>query len=182
MSNIDIEKQELRTKYILIRTQIENRELKSKSIINKIIEDADYKQAKVVAAYKSLESEVDTALLIKHALKNKKIIALPKVVENEIEFYKINSLNAKLIKSKFGVEEPEGTQEDYVLSNKIDLIIVPGICFDKENNRLGFGKGYYDRYLKTSTANSIGICFKEQIVDCVPTTSYDIKVKKVITD
>ena len=182
MNNIDIEKNKLRQKYIVIRTNIKNKKTKSKIITQKIIEDEDYKRASVVALYKSMKSEVDLNLLLQHAFNNNKTIALPKVIGNELKFYKISSINETLIKSKFGVEEPAGIPKDYVPSSKIDLIIVPGICFDKQNNRLGFGRGYYDRYLKTCKANYIGICFKEQIVDFVPTTSYDIKVKKVITD
>ena len=75
-------------------------------------------------------------------------------------------------------------EENYIESKKIDLIIVPGLCFDKENNRLGYGKGYYDRILRENDAKSIAICFKEQILEdeILPTIDSDVKVKKIITD
>ena len=71
-------------------------------------------------------------------------------------------------------------ENDY--EGKIDLIIVPGICFDKANNRLGFGKGYYDKYLANKNIKKFGICFKEQLLDDIPTDNNDIKMDLIITD
>ena len=105
------------------------------------------------------------------------------MVNNELKFYKIKSLKEKFIKSNFGVEEPIENEINYINQKDIGLIIVPGICFDKEKNRLGFGKGYYDRYLQNENINTIGICFEEQIVEnIIPTTEYDVAMKKIITD
>lgn len=184
MNDINLQKQKIREKYIFIRSKIENRENRSIIITNKIIESKEYKSAKVVALYKSLKSEVDTINLTENSLKTGKIVALPKVYNNSLNFYKINSSNEKLVKSNFGIKEPEGNSLNFIDKNKIDLIIVPGLAFDKENNRLGFGKGYYDRYLKDFKGTSIGICFSEQLLDksLLPTNENDVKVKMVITD
>lgn len=184
MNDINVKKQELRKKYSFIRSKIENKEAKSIKITNKLIESKEFKCAKVVALYKSIKSEVDTAKLIENALKLGKIVVLPKVFNSSLNFYKINSVDEKLVKSKFGIKEPEANSTNFIDKNKIDLIIVPGLAFDKENNRLGFGKGYYDRYLNSFKGTSIGICFSEQLLEknLIPTNENDVKVKMVITD
>ena len=176
-------KNELRKWYIFKRNNIENKKEKSTIINNKVKEQQEYKMANIIALYKSLQSEVDTESLIRDSINLGKIVALPKVEKEELKFYKIKSEKDKLIKSKFGVEEPEGNEINYIDENYIDLIIVPGVCFDKEKNRLGFGKGYYDRFLANSKAQTIGICFEEQIVEkMLPREEHDIKIQKIITD
>lgn len=182
MSEIDNEKKRLREEYKVIRRKIENKKEKSKVIFNKIIKTDIFKEAKTIAIYKNIKSEVDTTELIKYSLNMGKIIALPKVEENELKFYKINSICENLEKSKFGIEEPEGKEEMLIDNNSIDLVIVPGICFDLEKNRLGFGKGYYDRFLKQKDFKTIGICFDEQIIEKVPTDNNDVNVNEVVTD
>ena len=182
MSEIDNEKKKLREEYKVVRNKIENKKEKSKEIFYKIIETETFKKSKIIAIYKSIKSEVDTTELIKYSLNMGKIIALPKVEENELKFYKINSICENLEKSEFGIEEPEGKDENLIDSNSIDLVIVPGICFDLEKNRLGFGQGYYDRFLKQKDFKTIGICFDEQIAEKVPTDKNDVKVKEIITD
>ena len=111
-------------------------------------------------------------------------MVLPKVVDNELKFYQINSSENVLIKSKFGVEEPIGNEKDYVAKEKIDIVIVPGLCFDKEKNRLGFGKGYYDKYLINKELTTIAICFDELILEetTIPITNGDVKIQKIVTD
>ncbi len=171
---------ELRKKYLIIRQNIINKDKKSEMIFNKLISSDEYKKSNIIALYYSLKSEVNTLELIKYSLKNNKIVLLPKVINNDMVFYKIESLN-NLIKSNFGIMEPSnGIIFD---KNNIDLIVVPGVCFDKYLNRIGFGKGYYDKYLSNSNIYSIGICFQEQISDgMIITDKTDIKLKKIITD
>ena len=64
--------------------------------------------------------------------------------------------------------------------NKIDLFLVPGVSFDVNGNRMGFGKGYYDRYLSNLDVYKIGICFEEQISESIPTDKYDVKMNEII--
>lgn len=174
-------KQELRKEYIFIRNNIKNKDEKSAIIMKKIIEEEVYKKANVIALYKSLSSEVDTSKLIEYSFMQGKTVVLPKVVSNDLEFYKISS-KEQLIRSEFGVEEPQGNKESLVLKEDIDLVIVPGVCFDKTGNRIGFGKGYYDRFLANTNMETIGICFEEQLVEKILEDKFDIKIKKVITD
>lgn len=175
------EKEILRKQYISIRNNIKNKKEKSTIITKKVIEEEAYKNAKIVAVYKSLPSEVDTIELIEHSITLGKTVVLPKVVCDDLKFYKI-TLNDKLVKSKFGVEEPIENEANFVAKEKIDLVIVPGVCFDRENNRLGFGRGYYDRFLANANLYTIAICFEEQMTDKIFTEDNDIKMKKVITD
>ena len=173
------EKEILRKKYIELRKEIIDKDLKSSVIIDKIKSLEIYKNSKVVALYNSLEEEVNTYALIKYSLKDK-IVLLPKIENDSMNFYRITD-KERLIKNKFGILEPIGLKERLYNKLNIDLYIVPGVIFDKEKNRIGFGKGYYDRYL-SSSFNTIGICFQEQIIDLLPTDKFDVKMKLVITD
>jgi 5-formyltetrahydrofolate cyclo-ligase len=178
---VKMDKQSLRKKYLEIRNNISNKDAKSNIIFNQIINLKEYQNAQIIAIYKNLKSEVNTNKLIDYSLSIGKTIALPKVTNDDMKFYKIEN-NSELLKSNFGVLEPIANNDNYISKDNIDVIIVPGICFDKNKNRLGFGKGYYDRYLLNTKIKKIGICFNEQIIDIVPTSKYDIKMDLIITD
>lgn len=181
-----MEKSKIRAQYKKIRESIEDRKIKSSEITKKIVQSDFYKEAKVIAMYSSLSSEVDTASLIIKALSDKKIVVLPKVVsKEELEFYSISKLERLVEKGSFGIKEPWAKVDNFIDKDEIDLMIVPGICFDKNKNRVGFGKGFYDRYLADkNNVIKIGICFEEQVLqnDFISTDEYDIKMDMVITD
>lgn len=176
-------KENLRKEYLIKRKNIKNKLEKSNIIYEKIINSEKYINSKVIALYKSLKDEVDTNRLINYSLSIGKIVLLPKTYENEMNFFKIEK-NEQLIKSKFGVEELKEDFDKLCSSEEIDLMILPGVCFDKNLNRIGFGKGYYDRYLENSNSiYKIGICFKEQITkDILPHDTYDIRLDEIICD
>lgn len=184
MEDIENKKKKLRKKYKLIRNNVSKKVEKSRDIINKLMRNENFQNAKVLALYKSFGAEVDTTELINYSINIEKTVVLPKVEGDELKFYKVNSIDEKFIKSNFGVEEPLGDKNNFVDKTYIDLVIVPGLCFDKEKNRLGFGRGYYDRYLKNENFKTIGICFDEQILEneILPITENDVKVKEIITD
>lgn len=179
-----MDKNELRRKYIEIRNNIEKKEEKSYIIQNEIIKTDAYKKAQVVALYKSLASEVNTNYLIEHSLNLKKIVCLPKVEGEDINFYQINDSKEKLLVSKFGILEPQGNARRIIPKGAIDIAIVPGVAFDEKCNRLGFGKGYYDRFLKSSGIKTIGICFENQVLkdDILPTQKHDVLMDCIITE
>lgn len=184
MSNIEDEKKKLRQEYISIRNRIGNKNEKSKIIANKVINSNYLKKAKTIGIYMNLKSEVDTKKIIRYAIEKGKVVGIPKVNGIDLEFYKIDSINEQMEKSAFGVEEPETVKERLIEKEKIDLMIIPGICFDKANNRLGFGRGYYDRYLKDCNFIKVGICFEKQVLKdtLLPVTCNDIKVDKIVTE
>lgn len=177
-------KEHLRKKYLDIRKKITNKEEKSKEIASKVQMTEEFQNANIIALYKNLSSEVDTSFIIEDALQKGKIVVLPRVYGDEMKFYQITSSKDTFEKSKFGIEEPIENEENFIEASKIDLMIVPGICFDKENNRLGFGKGYYDKFLGNTKIRTIGICYQEQLLktDIIPSTTYDIKMQQVITN
>ena len=172
-------KKEIRKKYIDIRKQIKNKEEKSKIITNQIINHPKYIEANIIACYCSLKDEVCLDELMIHAWENKKIVVVPKVNGNDMEFYVIKNMNDLEIQS-FGIREPK---HNFVFDkNSIDLFLVPGVAFDMSGKRMGFGKGYYDRYLLDLDTYKLGICFREQLDDNIPTDEYDIKMDEIIVD
>ena len=96
-------------------------------------------------------------------------------------FYKINSLD-ELVEGYYGIKTPPEKKENIVEKDMIDLILVPGVGFDKDNYRIGFGGGYYDRYLKDYKGYTISLAFKDQIIDKVPINEFDLPVNLVITN
>ncbi len=168
-------KDELRKLMINKRKDILNKKELSTIIVDKLMNLDIYKKSRVIAIYNSLSSEVDTSYLINESLKEK-IVLLPRIINHEMVFI-IISKDTLYEKSRIGVMEPIGNIYDGI----IDLIIVPGIAFDKNLNRLGFGKGYYDKYLSNNDIYKIGLCFDEQIVESVPVNELDIKMDMIIT-
>lgn len=177
-------KEALRKEYTNIRKNIKNKSYKDNKIFNKIINSKIYKESNVVALYHSLNSEVDTINLIKYMLKDKKQVYLPKVLnDTDMEFYKITMLEDIDYKNNLGIYEPSINQ-DKLNKYLLDLIIIPGICFDKNKNRIGFGKGYYDKYMEDIKAIKVALSYEEQVVKdkMISTSNNDIKVDMIITD
>ncbi len=170
-------KKELRKEILYLRDNLEDRYNKSVIIKNKILSLDIYKKSNVIALYSSMKSEVDTKELISESLELGKRVLLPRIInKNKMIFIEINK-DTNYEKNNFGMLEPIGIEE-----KNIDLMIIPGVAFDKDNNRLGYGRGYYDKYLKDKNIYKIGICFKEQIVDNIDIEEHDIKMNLIITD
>ena len=174
-------KEEIRKEYLLKRKNILNKEEKSEIIFQKIIHHEKYISSKGIAFYKNLKDEVSTQKLINYSLKIGKKVFLPKVEDNQLIFYQIFP-NEKFIKSEFHVEEPIGDKSHKMDEKNLDLVIVPGVAFDSSLHRMGFGKGYYDRFLKDKRVYKIGICFHEQYTDIIPFDENDILMDEVIMD
>ena len=154
--------------------------LKSNSIHTKIENDKDFIKAKVVLAYWSMPDEVHTHSFVEKWFK-KKIILLPVIDGDILKLKYFQGKTAMNAEPKFGILEPIG--EEFTDFEKIEYIIVPGVAFDKNNNRLGHGKGYYDKLLpKTPQAKKVGICFDFQMIDEVPVDKFDMKMDLVITE
>lgn len=177
-------KNEIREKYKEIREKIDNKEELSARIADRVISSSEYINAKTICAYISFGSEVNTSKIIENALKNNKVVGVPAIYEGNMEFYKIDSIEELQIENSFGIKEPKRVRTNFIENKAIDLVIVPGICFDLENNRIGFGKGYYDKYLSNRELNAIkmGICFEEQILKhtLIETNAYDVKMDKIV--
>ena len=177
-------KEELREKYKQVRKNIKNKEKLSGLIAQKVIASSEYMNAKVICIYKNLKDEVDTSEIINDALKRGKIVGIPITYKTHMDFYKISSIEEIKNINSFGAGEPEQNKQNLINPQIIDLVIIPGICFDVSNNRLGFGKGYYDKYLnnKELSALKIGICFKKQVMEneLIDVDIYDVKMDKLV--
>lgn len=164
----------------------EERNEKSKKIANRLMQLETYKKAQILVIYVNYKSEVSTQSLIKTALLEGKKVYCPKVCEGEMEFYRIDSLE-ELSEGYMGIREPKGetskklTVED--MKEEVCLMIMPGSVFDRERNRIGYGKGYYDKYIgKYPYFDTAALCFVCQLIDEVPAKEYDIRPDMVITE
>ena len=136
-----------------------------------------FRAANTLFIYHSLPDEVDTHEFVQK-WSEKKTILLPVVVGDELEIRKYTGPE-DLATSSYGIEEPIG--EVFTDYSSIDLIAVPGVAFDNNGNRLGRGKGYYDRLIPhIPSAYKIGICFPFQIVEEVPAEPFDIRMDEII--
>jgi len=156
-----------------------DRSLKSKLIKDALFGASVFKKAKRVMFYIAFGGEVDTADMIKEAQKLGKIIVVPVCKKNRIIKACLLGKDARLARGPYGIWEPV-IQECLDLKH-LDLVVVPGIAFDKEGNRLGRGKGYYDRFLKKlpKKTTSIGLAFDFQILPFVPAKVHDVSVNKI---
>lgn len=130
--------------------------------------------------YVGAKNEVSTLPLLSHLLKNGVRVCVPKTFSNGyMEAWEVKDLERDFSLGKFGILEP--TTGVVVPVNEIDLAIVPGVVFDKKGNRIGYGGGYYDRFLQTGNAmKKIGVCYDFQMADTLETESTDIPMDAVI--
>ena len=139
------------------------------------------KEAQTILLYNALPDEVDTKMLLSELYLQGKTLLLPKVIsDTDMTIHRYNG-EEYLSKGRFfGIMEPDNTPfSDY---SSIDLMIIPGMAFDKRGNRLGRGRGYYDRFLSQMPSNvyKIGVCFPFQIVSMVPSDSHDVMMDEVV--
>ncbi len=149
---------------------------KSKTAIHFLETHCWFRRAGTVCLYSSLADEVDTHELIERYKKTKRIL-LPTVKGDVIELHEYGKQDSTKT-GDFGISESTGALfTDY---DSIELVIVPGMAFDSKGNRLGRGKGYYDKFLSQTKARKVGLCFDFQMVDSVPTLPHDIRMDEVI--
>lgn len=160
----------------------EENSLKDSKIFKNLISLNSYKRAKKIFIYIGFGSEINTKSLIEIMLKEGKEVFVPKVLEEEMIALKITSLN-NLIESKFKILEPIGEKSD-IDGEEFDLIIMPGVAFDRSGNRIGYGKGYYDKYLKDikSDIKKIALAYELQLIEEIETEEHDLKVDSIITE
>ena len=181
----------LRKQMLDKRLSLSAKEVKTKSelIVSKLENMLEFKAAKNILCYVSFNNEVDTiALIKKYLLTKSKSIIVPKVIGNKLALFKINNFS-DLALGKFNILEPiKGELFDLTNLTASDIILVPGVAFDLEHNRIGYGKGYFDKLLakiitmKEKSPKIIALAFELQIVDKINAEQHDIKVDKIITE
>ncbi|MCC5832181.1 MAG: 5-formyltetrahydrofolate cyclo-ligase [Chlamydiales bacterium] len=129
-----------------------------------------------VLSFASLTTEIDTSRL-NLFLASKSKLLLPKTEKGSLKIYHVRSLQDQLKKGAFGLYEPIPSKCEE--ASKIEIALVPALGFDRANHRIGYGKGYYDRFLSTLNCPVIGIGFKEQLIDSLPTEPTDIPLTHV---
>lgn len=153
-------------------------------IINKILQRNFNKKISILCYY-PLVSEPDITPSIKYWLNNDFIVSLPCIISGEFYCQRICDLSKKsFIKSNLGVLEPSPNSRSTIAANNLDVIIVPGLGFTTCGSRLGRGGGIYDRFLSKldkQRSTSIGICYKNQIVDSIPIEKHDYPVDLVVS-
>lgn len=181
-------KAKLRKSLLIQRSLMDKQEVESLSqgIMEKLVKVKPFLESKVVMIYLSFKNEVATDKIINWCFKQGKEVVVPYCIVDTKEIIpcKLDPERKNLIKNKYGIWEPSKDSRIPVDIEEIDTIIIPGVGFDKNCNRLGFGGGYYDRFLvkRKKEASAIAICYENQIVEAVPTDSYDIPMDIVVTE
>lgn len=178
---IDIQKKSIRKEIKILKSKvdIEDKKKRSKIILQKLQSNEKFINADTVMLYWSMDDEVFTHDFILEWYNKKKII-LPCVKGDLLELREFQGINTMKKGENYGILEPVG--EIFSDYNNIDIILVPGVAFDIDNNRMGRGKAYYDKLLKNLDSYKVGICFDFQLLRTVPTDKYDIKMDIVVSD
>ncbi len=175
------EKSQIRNEIKIRKRQFTESQLKelSLAIIDKLLKHPKIKNARTILMYYSLPDEVYTHTAIMQLANEGKEILLPAVINNFEMVLRKYTPNEDMQDGAFNIKEPMG--EEYTEMDKIDVAVIPAIAYDSTKNRIGRGKGYYDRFLKKNPKiYKIGICFDFQKFVQLPTDSNDIPVDEVI--
>jgi 5-formyltetrahydrofolate cyclo-ligase len=179
MLNIKEDKKELR-KIIRERKKDFDSELitiESTSVFSQVETLPEFNEAKIILAYWSLPDEIKTHDFVLRWYSHKTIL-LPLVVGDELELRVFTGMDCMEEGPAFGILEPKkGLPYN---GESIDMAIVPGLAFDSKGNRLGRGKGYYDKLLKVKNLFKVGVCFSFQLVQNVPIENFDVKMDRII--
>lgn len=179
-----MDKVKIRSKMLRFRNQMKPSERLSRSrkIAEKLEDFAVFKKAQHVLLYYSHNGEVDTLELLDRYVETKQLY-LP-VLKGKSHFQAIPiKPPLKLVKSFEGVLEPVGIEPSSLYDQQIEIVITPGVAFDRKGNRLGMGKGYYDRYFQHHhSVIKIALAYEEQVLDNVPKDPYDVTIDFIITD
>lgn len=172
-----------RIKSALNKLSADEHHIFSSAIKNRLFNAPFLKESHTVAITISKPPEVETHEIIEELWKRKKRVAVPKCnpKSRTMDFYEITSFS-QLENVYMDLKEPIPDKTVFVPPEKIDLMIVPGIVFDRKGYRIGYGGGYYDRYLENFGGCTVALAFHLQIVDELPKELHDIPVDFVITD
>ncbi|MDN5847020.1 MAG: 5-formyltetrahydrofolate cyclo-ligase [Candidatus Nitrosocosmicus sp.] len=178
-------KEVLRQKYLLIRKNLLSYDcfIKSWSAQQIFLGSKFFLESKVIGLYYPILNEVQTFQIISQAILNLKTICLPTIVNEQIIFFKYDSSNRLRI-GKYGIMEPEATSEN--MNHCLDIVITPGVVFDITGNRIGYGKGYYDRFFNSNTYQEktlVGLAYDFQIkLEKITCNAQDVKMNTLISD
>lgn len=176
-----MEKKMIRREMLKKRGTVPQPKERSNEMIRQITSSLIYQETKIILAYSSIGSEVDTKPLLIQALKDKKELYLPKIIDIPnciMEFYKIDDLN-QTEEGYQGIKEPTSGIR-FEPGRETALMIVPCVAFDCKGTRLGYGRGYYDRYLSSIIGNihPMILAFREQEAELLPKEETDFQINQ----
>lgn len=184
-TDIRIIKGELRTRFKALRREMDSqvKAEKDAAILKRLLELPEYKAATLVLTYVSTAIEVDTLELIRRALAEGKRVAVPYCIPGKIDmlFCEIFSLD-DLTPGSFGVLEPDPEKQPVLREFSDSVCVLPGLGFDLEGYRLGYGKGYYDRFLSKYPGTNLGVCYNVCLKPLLPHGRYDRMVDVLVTE
>jgi len=195
MCELRRQKNELRTELLERRRGIlpERREEWDKKIANIFLNSISYRFCDILLIYASTKDEISTSLIIERSLANKKIVACPvtNMSDNTLSFKIISSIE-ELSAGSYNILEPPKTNADFrdlfdaALEQKkrppLAVCVIPCLSYDSSGYRMGYGKGYYDRFLPSFDGTKIGLCYSEFKADNLPKGKYDVKLDVIITE
>ncbi len=177
-----MEKKAMRKEFKAKRQQLKKTSPSANNIIfNNLIKEDMFKEANCIFCYISFGTEIDTSCIIDYILASGKKLVVPKCTTDSGDMIAVEIKSRdELRDGMYGIMEP--ILDTPCEKKNIDLAIIPALAFDKSGFRLGYGKGYYDRFLADTNIKTIGICHKELLVSELPHNEFDISVDKVITN
>ena len=181
-------KQEIRKRTLSLRDSQTEFDMitKSKLIQKKLFNLPEFKKAKTILFYVSMRSEVRTEQMIKQALKLGKRVVVPisDVKERELILSELKDFDKELEPGTFNILEPNKEFIRKISPEELDLIIVPGVAFDKDGHRIGYGMGFYDKFLSSLKKRIpvVGLAYELQMVDDIPVHDKDVTMDKIVTE
>ncbi len=186
MPKCGLAKKELRTRLKANLAALSPDEVRQRSrqACNSLVAQPEFERSETVMVFLSLPMEINTTLLVLRAWQEGKRVLAPRVSweQRRMMPVEIRSLTEDIEETQWSLRQP--LQGDPVPLSMIDLVVVPGLGFDRAGNRLGRGRGFYDRFLAHSefTGSTCAIAFEEQVVEAIPADLHDIRVDMLITD
>ncbi len=179
-------KERLRKRVIAARMGLDRgqAEVSGQAILEKVLGLEAYRRANLVHTYVSKENEVDTRALIGTCFAHGKRVAVPVVMPGTktLAHALINDLD-QLVVGPWGLAQPDPAAATWLPSvARIDLVVVPGLAFDRRGQRIGWGGGYYDRFLAQVQGVKIGLCYDSLVLDCIPGELHDVPVDMVVAE
>ena len=183
--NVREEKRRLRARYKKLRAQCpaDVKQRLDKALTANLLGLAEYRDCETLFIFVSSPIECETRGIILDALKKKKKVAVPRCADRSgrMDFYYIRSLD-ELSPGTFSLLEPDPEKCERVADLSKGLCVVPGLCFDLEGYRVGFGKGYYDRFLDEFGGVTVGICYAKYTLKQLPRGAHDRRTDIIVTE
>jgi 5-formyltetrahydrofolate cyclo-ligase len=159
-------------------TSAELRDISSGKIHENLKKISSYTNSQNIACYFPIGSEVDTHDIMLNVLEQGKNLLLPRIADDNLQFCVVPNLE-KLEKGSFEIMEPKDSCKK---AEKIDCVLIPTVGVSKSGVRLGYGKGYYDRFLSLTDTIKISLTYSKQIIKSIPNDSHDIKMDWIVTE